>query len=453
MIFRIYPIKDTVISNDYAAFTKVRLTGANLGASEELTVFKRAGMSGNFGDLSASSLARSLLQFDFAQFNSLTGSGEIPSSGVRFFLRMNHKTACGPQPSSFDVSIAPVSSSWDEGFGKDISLKDPGFCNWVKRTSSEYWTARGGDFLSSPRCAFHFDSGFEDLEADVSSIVNSWLSGTIPNNGLAVMLTSSIESDSLYVDYSRKRFYSRHTDFEDRVPYLEARSDDHSPDDRVNMKWSRTGSLFLYNIIGGVYYDLPASNIYTTISDASGVLLHLTASRVQLGLYSASFALPSGTYSGSLFYDSWGSGSYAFMTGTFSFSTASPAKGVSQAPLTARIRNLQDEYFPEDVPIFEVLFRRRPQTLTVVQTASLSVGNPYIVEQAWYGVVNDSTQERVIGFGTGSDHTRLSYGENGNSFKLFMRNLHRGNVYRLIFLVNDQGRQQVIDNGIRFKVV
>ena len=125
---------------------------------------------------------------------------------------------------------------------------------------------------------------------------------------------------------------------------------------------------------------------------------------------------------------------------------------VSQSPLTARVRNMQDEYLPEDVTVFEVYFRKQPRVLPVFQTASLG-HVPYIVEKAWYAVENDATRERVIPFGTGSqDHTRLSYGGSGNFFKLFMTNLPSGEVYRVMFLVDENGHKQVIDPGFKFKV-
>lgn len=454
MIFRIFPFKDTVITNAYRPNTAVRATGSNLGGSEELTIFKLAGVSGAAESVSSSSLARSLLQFDFTQFNALTGSGDIPMAGVTFSLRMNHKTVACTLPSSFDAVVHVVASGWDEGTGKDITLGDRGYANWVKRTSTSFWESPGGDFLRSPTVTTHFDGGTEDLEVDVTAIVNGWLSGTVDNNGLAVTMTSSIESDSLFQDYYKKSFYSRQSDFVDRVPYVEARVNDCVRDDRVNMQFSRTGSLWLYNIVGGLYQDLPASLVTVAVSDASGVLVQLTASRTQIGVYSASFALPSASYSGSAFYDAWGSGSFSFLTGTFRFVTSGPTQAISQRQVTARIRNLNDEYFPEDVAIFEVLFRRKPHAVPVFQTASLGPQTPLVIEKAYYAIVNDSTQERVVPFGTGSaDHTRLSYGEAGNSFKFFMRNLHRGNVYRIVFLVNEQGHQQVVDNGLRFKVV
>lgn len=458
MIFRIYPIKDTFITDDFVYPSYTRITGANLGGSEELDVFKRAGLSGADGLIGSGSLGRALLQFDFSTFTALTASGDISTAGLSFRLRMNHKTHPGTNPSSYDMVIKQVASGWDEGRGKDVFLGDLGFANWVKRTSTSYWTTPGGDFAASPSASVHFDTGIEDIDVDVTELVNGWLSGTVTNNGLAVMMAPSIETNSNYSDFYQKKFYSRQTDFSDRAPYIEVRCTDFVRDDRTNMQWSRSGSLFLYNLVGGSFQNLPGNFVTVAISDASGVLVNLTASRGPSGIYSASFALPTGSfsagrpYSGSVFYDSWGSGSFNFGTGSFVITGSGPTTVVQQQPLTARIRNLQDEYLPEDLAVLEVSFRKKPHTYPVFQTASLGT-TPYIVEQAYYAIENDSTRERVIPFGTGSQqHTRLSYGATGNSFRLFMRNLHAGNVYRIILLVQEQGRQQIIDDGFKFRV-
>lgn len=453
MIFRIYPVKDTFITNDWVSPNLTRFTGSNVGASEELDVFKRSGISGAIGSAGSSSLGRALLQFDFSKFSELTASSDIPTSGITFRLRMNHKSRGCPQPTSYDMTIKPISSSWDEGIGMDTSeYGDSGYANWEKRNSLDSWTTSGGDFLLSTTASAHFDTGFEDIDVDVTQIVNSWLSGTFPNYGLGVMMTASVEADSNYNDFYRKKFYSRQTSFSDRAPYIEARVNDFKGDDRTNMQWSRTGSLYLYNVVGGVFQDF-TGDVVASISDLSGALVHVTASRTSVGVYSASFAMQTGSYSGSVFFDGWRNGSKALVTGSFTFLPGGPVNTLSQYPLVARIRNMQEEYLPEDVPVFEVLFRRRPHTMPVLSTASLGA-TPYIVERAWYAIENESTRERVVPFGTGSqNHTRMSYGGSGNSFKFHMTNLHAGNVYRIVILVDEQGRKQIIDPGFKFKVV
>jgi hypothetical protein len=450
VIFRIYPIRDTFITNDIRS--NVRKTGSNLGQSEELVVFKKAAISGVFGTYATASLARTLVQFDFSAFSALTASGQFPTASLSYHLRLNHKTSAESLPYSYNMLISPVSSSWDEGRGMDVELGDAGVANWIKRTQQSFWTQEGGDFLLAPSCSVHFDTGYEDIDVDVTALVGAWLTGGLANNGLGIRMSGAIESNSDFTDYFTKKFYSRQSDFADRRPYIEARSRDFRTDDRKNMQWARTGSLFLYNVIGGVLQDL-TGQVVMSIADASGVLAHVTASRMVEGVYSASFALPTGSYSGSLFYDRWRAGAVTLTTGSFVFNPSAVTNTLTQFPLVASMRNLQVEYLPEDVVDFEVFFRRKPHTSQVLSTASFGVP-PYIVETAFYAIENDATRERVVPFGTGSQqHTRLSYGGNGNSFRFHMSSLHSGNVYRIVLLVDEQGRRQIIDPGFRFKVV
>ena len=123
-----------------------------------------------------------------------------------------------------------------------------------------------------------------------------------------------------------------------------------------------------------------------------------------------------------------------------------------QAQLTARLRNQRTEYTTDDVVRLEVFFRRLPNTTPVVQTASLGAP-PYIVRKGYYAIDNDSTRQRVIPFLTASDETRLSYDGTGNYFNFYMSNLQAGNVYRVVLMVEELGKKQVIDPGLRFKVI
>lgn len=454
MIYRIYPVADTTITDQYILPLTTRMTSSNTGLAEELQVFKSPPVSGAVGIIATSSLGRSLLQFDFTAFGQLTASGDIPTSGISFRLHLSHKTSADTLPSSYAMTIAPVSTSWNEGIGMDVEdFDDIGYANWNNPVQGANWAMSGGDYIFTTTASAYFSSGYEDIDVDITPIVDLWLSGAIPNYGLGIMMTASVESDLNLGNYYLKKFYSRHTQWLDRAPWIEARVTDFVRDDRTNIFWSRTGTLYLYNIVGGLYQSLPAGNLYVNIQDSSGTLLALTASQGLPGIYSCSFALPTGTYSGSIFYDQWGSGSFAFSTGTFTIAPNLPLQVVNQNLLTARVRNLQDEYLPEDAPVFEVVFRKKNHASPVLQTASLGPVTPYIVENAWYAIENDATRERVIPFGTGSQQqTKLSYGANGNTFRLFMTNLHSSNVYRMVFLVKEQGRAQVIDPGIRFKI-
>lgn len=452
MIFRIYPTKDTFITN--VQKNRVQQTGSNFGAAESLDLFKIAGVSGVNGLAATASLSRILLQFDFSSIAALTASGEAPSS-LFYSLKLRHCTTSETLPASFDVTVHPVNVAWDEGRGLDVEdYYDKGFANWVKPTATSQWTS-GSDYSNSNTVTAHFDDGFEDLDVDVTSIVNAWLvSGTV-NNGFLIKLTSSIEANNDYNDYYIKRFYGRVSNFLDRRPYIEAKWNDCKRDDRTNMKWNKTGSLFLHNVVNGQLTNLSVGQnaLKVIIADLSGTLITLTGSYVgTTGIYSASFSLPTGSYSGSLFYDRWFSGSYAFMTGTFSLSSELPVDTIEQKTYISVIKNLSNQYNPSDAPKLNVYFKEKKYRPSVVLSGTNS--ETTILFKSYYAIENDSTRERVVQFGTGTiESTRMSYDKNGNYFKFHMSNLCAGNVYRILFLVDNDGQQQVIDNDHLFKVV
>ena len=453
MIYRIRPTKDTSISN--ALLRAVPQTASNYGFAETLEVYKVAGVSGAQGPTSGSQLSRILVQFSTGALDDFITSNPIVSRFKTFRLMAQHETTTESVPQSFSLRVRPVSGSWDEGRGMDtVDHSDYGYANWWKRTSTEYWTSRGGDFYASPELHQSFDLGDENVDLDVTSIFELWASGTA-NHGLSICMSQSIEAESLYQDYFRKSLYSRHSQWPDRRPFVEVRWDDFVGDDRCRMSWGRSGSLFLHNIVDGRYAALSIGSqaLKVSIADSSGTLMQVTASATQLlGIYSASFALPSGTYSGSVFYDKWGSGSFAYTTGSFVFTHGGPIVTNPAQAYAMNVPNVRDTYDPNEVVRFNVFMRNRQYRQSVVLTASVST-RPDIIERCYYAVENESTRQRVIPFGTGSQqHTRLSYDGSGNYFIFPMANLHSGEVYRLVFLIERNGQKQVIDGNAKFRV-
>ena len=191
MIYRIFPSKDTFITN--YRLNSVPRTGSNFGSSEILHVFKQAGISGSVGSTATASLGRILSSFDLGTYAALTASGEFPSSGVSFFLKMYDAQHCGELPTSYDVEVQALSQPWDEGRGHDVdNFSDRGVANWDKAKSNLFWTIPGASG-SGAISTFHFDDGHENLDVDVTEIVQQWLSGTITNNGFLLKISSSQE--------------------------------------------------------------------------------------------------------------------------------------------------------------------------------------------------------------------------------------------------------------------
>lgn len=447
MIYRIFPSKDTFITNSRRG--DVPQTGSNFGASEVLHVFKATQVG------SSASLARALVQFDLSAIVDLTGSGRY-NPPTSFFLRLKDVRHQFTLPSSYDLEIIPISQSWDEGRGRDVdAFADKGFANWDRAASNSWWNVPGGTTASFPGISFHVDEGHEDLIQDITPIVQAWIQGTIPNNGLMVRISSSQEADAN--DYYIKKFFSRNAFYPNHLPYLEARWDDTLRDNRSNFVYDVSNTLYLYNEIRGQLTDISGigtGSLLVRIVDSSGTLFSVTGSHTGLaGIYSSSFVLSTGSYSGSAFYDVWESGSRAFMTGVFYPTDQFAQTEVRPHQYFVAAPNLKDEYDRTEFPRLNFYIRSRDFNPAVVHTSSFNQDG-ICTDRIFYRIDNDRTDEIIVPFGTGSlEYTRMSYDRRGNYFRFFMGNLPAGEVYRLLLLIDSDGERQLIDNDFKFRVV
>lgn len=454
MFYRIFAQKDTYITNE--KLNNVQRTGSNFGSSEILHIHKLTGMSGAVGVAASSSYARILTKFDLTGITSLTASGDAPSTGLQYYLRLCDARHDKTLPSSFDIEVQAVSQDWDEGKGRDVdTFRDLGVANWDKAKSDVWWSVPGASG-SGVIAKTHFDVGSEDMEVNVTEIVEQWLSGTLTNYGFLVKLSSSQEANSQ--DYFVKMFHGRETFFKDRRPHLEVRWDDSLTDDRNNFFFDASGSLFLYHRVRGTLQNISGigtGSIGVRIVDASGTITTVTGSYVKTGIYSASFAIPTGSYSGSLFRDIWfrlGSPSSWHMTGSFGISGEPDEQDLKPKTYFVSLTNLKDCY--DSTEVVRINMYARPHDYNPAQVLTSSV-NPYglVITDGYYRIINDRTDEVVVPYSTGSlKYTRLSYDRNGNYLKLYMSSLSTGNIYRISFLFNVDGQSQHIDQGFKFKV-
>jgi hypothetical protein len=148
---------------------------------------------------------------------------------------------------TYNLYIYQMSQSWDMGTGKygDNPVTTNGACwytntayvsgssNW---TNSQYYITPGGGSLSSLFCSQSFDyKANKDINANVTTIVDSWFSGSAQNYGFLLKHSSSIENSSgSYIGLS---FFSldTHTIY---PPSLDMKWDDSS---------YNTGSLSVIN--------------------------------------------------------------------------------------------------------------------------------------------------------------------------------------------------------------
>jgi hypothetical protein len=188
--------KDNTITNAFQQNLITRGTGANMGLSDILETFSI------YAQASATSteLERILIQFPVSEIISDRTNSIIPEAGkVNFVLNMYNAPNNQTTPRELELVVLPVSSSWQEGTGldmeeyKDVTRNGEG-SNWVNSAANTPWLREGGDYLDSPVFSQTFPVGNEDLKIDITSLVEDWIAGTIPNYGVGVHLTSSQEA-------------------------------------------------------------------------------------------------------------------------------------------------------------------------------------------------------------------------------------------------------------------
>jgi hypothetical protein len=257
--------KDNTITNAFKDNLITRASGSNMGASDILEVFSI------YGQASTSSLekARVLVQFPTSEISTDRTNSNIPASGsVNFVLKMSNAEHSSTTPENFTLSVHVVTSaSWDEGYGIDMeTYKNTGASNWISSSTGNAWNTEGADYLTSSYAKHvSFDKGTENLEVDISDIVEDWLDSSIPNYGLLVKLSGSAEDGSLEKSFYTKKFFARSSHHFFKRPSIEARWNDSIQDDRGSVIKSSSlapaaenvNNIYLYNKIRGNFRDIP----------------------------------------------------------------------------------------------------------------------------------------------------------------------------------------------------
>lgn len=427
-----------------------RFTGSNQGKSEILDLFVLPENSSS----ATNGKSRALLYFDTTSLSSSIADGLIPSSSVEYRLKLVNSPHYETVPQSFDLYVYPLSRSWDEGRGLsnfDEGLKDSGYSNWNSATSTTQWSVSGSDFIQSISASQHFDDGTENLDVDISNIMYAWLTGGLQNNGLVIKYSNSDESGSntLYV----KKFFSRHALVPERLPRVESRWTNFIQDDRFNMKYNNSGSLYYYRFINGEYSNVGEQVFVNIINSSSTVTQTVTASLKENGIYEASGVFVTLTSSTSIYRDVWFTSTSQLFTGTFTplFSTGSNSFDFSK--VTVDIPNLKDQYF-QDEEVYVRVFCRDIDYKPALRKSGSIDSTPQLVRDAYYEILNYDTDVSVISFSTGSNkYTKLSYDKNGNFFKINTNSLEKGNVYKIRILVKQNKQQLVFDKNWLLNIV
>ena len=448
-IKRFFATADTTITNAFKANLTTRGVSGNMGQSDILEVFSIYGQS----NPSSSELSRVLVQFPVNQIISDRQSGLLPASGsVSWYLKLYNAKHSDTVPRDYTLTISAVSSSWDEGYGLDMEeYSNVGYANWNTATSSSSgtssWISAGGDYHTTPTSSQYFSIGTENLEVDVTPIVEQWITGSKTNYGFGVKLSSSLEqaAQSFYT----KKFFARGTEFFFKKPTLEARWNSTRKDNRgyfyasssLASSQGNLNTIYLYNVVRGRLSNIPAigtGSIYVKIYDDPSGSNTITATPnnpvtggwVSTGIYSASFALNT---TASEVFDRWFNSTLTtcFHTGSIDVYDLNLQDYNPTNNYVISCTNLKPIYYSEEQARFRFFTRKKDWQPTIYTVATNFIPSE-IIESASYKIVRVADNLEVIPYGTGSlMHTGLSYDVSGSYFDLDMNYLEPDYSYQV----------------------
>jgi hypothetical protein len=458
---------DTTIVNAYYPDSLTRAVYANLGSADSLEIFSIY-ISG-----SETQKARTLVQFPILEISASRVTGSIPSAGnVNFYLKLFNVEHPETLPNKYYVSIDPISSSWDEGFGLDLeNYSDKGQsgsvgygANWKYRSTTDapyLWSSEGGDIVSGYNKTFYFDNGTEDIDVDVTEIVEAQIAGTIPNYGMMVHLSGAYEDGTNTKTYYTKRFSARSSEYFYKVPALEARWEAVVKDNRGNFYYSTPNldtsdnnqNIYFYNKVNGVLKDIPSSIVpLVAIYNESGSLLtgSIQSTKVRTGTYKAVINITGS--SEETLQDVWYSGSTAFYTGSIEASVRTFDDSATETEYIFAITNLKSVYKSYEKPSIRIYGRQRDWTPNIYKVASTEI-NTLTFNNLYYKIYRIVDGEPIIDYGINPiAYTLCSYDKSGNYFDLDMSMFEPGYGYAIkLMLLNGEIKSEFKD-VFRFKV-
>jgi len=419
-------------------------------------------------------------------------------TGTKYFLKMYNAKHPFTLPRDFTMEVLAINGEWEEGRGLDMDnysdlTYDVTGSNWIKRKGSTSWGAQGGSTHASPIFDASFSVGDEDLEVDVTTLVDQWIAGSKNNNGFMVRMSSSLESAP--ESFFTKKFFARSTEFYFSRPVLEARFDDSKQDDRGQFYLSSSlatgednlNTLYLYNYVRGRLRNIPSltdgkiglslfsSSAGAPIDDelilvADGThvraanQLAVTGGIVSTGIYSASLAF-TGSADLTTINDVWfkladtvaGAADTAnqFHTGTISPKTLAAYSYSETGKYIFSVSNRNNSYASDQTHRIRVYAREKNWSPSIYNVAS-TIPDSLVFPSASYQICRTVDDRVVIPYGTGStNHTRLSYDVSGSYFDLDTSILEPNYIYEVKLSVYDPdvGTYEEQPFSYKFRVV
>jgi hypothetical protein len=488
--------KDTYITD--RVINGERTYNSNVGIAGTIDLFKLYGASFS-GSSPNKELSRALIHFDLSDIKKMFFDEKLDPGHPSFFAKLHLSDVYGgqPTPSKFTLTVFPLSRSFEEGNGKDVTLyADLDVSNFLTSSyDDEKWLGTGCStsgsigticdfFTGSIGATQYFKTGEEDLEVDITPAISGVLTGLIPDNGFRISF-SEIEENDLRT-YFVKRFASRQAYDESKHPKLLIGFDDSIQDTTQGMTLDSNVTTFLFNYDRGQPSNLKVPSGDVTGSNCIALRLKLpvsggisefvfTGSQHYNGIFGAV-----GVYSASIYLSSsnshlanaiamtgsanltpvWTSlnGESVFFTGS-RLSATPPArseKQLSSKKFTVTAYGVRDTHsITENVFISVSIF---DQNSPLIKAVKRPVESPATLQgtvtDAFYSIRDVLTQKAVIPFDPEMGSTRLSCDTNTMFFSLDMSNLVPERSYVIDVMLKFGGEYQVHkDASPIFKVV
>ena len=369
---------------------------------------------------------------------------------------------------------------------------------------SGQWATAGGDFYDEHGLSTYsqrFETGLENLEIDVTPLVEQWINssgnilGSKENHGFVIKLSGSYETANR--SYYTKKFFGRGSEFFFERPALQARWDSSRLDDRGQFYLSSSlapgpdnlNTIYLYNYVRGRLTNIPSIggelpfimvSLFSGSSDNSGIgdeklqlvadgtnvsainRYAVTGGFVSTGIYSASFAF-TGSSTLENIYDVWFSSSnhagpadasvssVQFTTGTIDIKRFETYQHTETDKYVFSVTDRNNTYYHGQTHRFRLYAREKnwsPNVFTVATTVPRSV----TFESASYQIFRTVDDKVVVPYGTGStQHTRLSYDVSGNYFDLDTSILEPNYTYGLNVSIYDSDTQSYEQQSFVYK--
>ena len=340
------------------------------------------------------------------------------------------------------------------------------------------WVTVGGTYITSSEHVFtqSFSTGLEDVEIDITPLVEKWVSGTQPNYGIGVHLSAAYEgyfssstgqNSGSVIDnptgatksYYTKRLFARGSQYFYKRPVIEARWNSSKKDDRGNFYYSSSlapaadnlNTLYIYNYVRGALTNIPAVgtgsilvSLYSGSSAPTGSKLtlydgntNLTGGWVSTGIYSCSVAITAASTPLDPLFDVWHAGGVEYVTGSIVPNVLSAAQTVSKPVYYLNITNMRRDYRSDETARFNLYIRNKNWQPTIYTVAN-NTAPATTIPSASYRIYRVMDGYEVLPYGTSSNmYTMLSYDVSGNYFDFDMNILEPGYEYAFKFAFYD----------------